>query len=31
VHYTRVLHVSDGLLDDNIYGEPRLAVRLQPL
>jgi hypothetical protein len=24
VHYTRVQHVSDGLLDDNIFGEPRL-------
>lgn len=24
VHYTRVQHISDGLLDDNIYGEPRL-------
>jgi hypothetical protein len=24
VHWTRVLHVADGLLDDNIYGEPRL-------
>lgn len=24
VHWTRVLHVADGLLDDNIFGEPRL-------
>lgn len=24
VHWTRVLHISDGLLDDNIFGEPRL-------
>lgn len=24
VHWTRLLHVADGLLDDNIYGEPRL-------
>jgi hypothetical protein len=24
VHFTRVHHVADGLLDDNIYGEPRL-------
>jgi hypothetical protein len=24
VHYSRVLHVADGLMDDNIYGEPRL-------
>lgn len=24
VHWTRVIHVADGLLDDNIYGEPRL-------
>lgn len=24
VHYTRVLHVADGLLDDSIFGEPRL-------
>jgi len=23
-HHTRVLHVSDGLLDDDIYGKPRL-------
>jgi hypothetical protein len=24
VHWTRCLHVADGLLDDRIYGEPRL-------
>lgn len=24
VHWTRVIHVADGLLDDNVYGEPRL-------
>lgn len=24
VHWTRTLHLSDGLLDDNIFGEPRL-------
>lgn len=24
VHYSRVLHVADGLLEDNIYGTPRL-------
>lgn len=24
VHWTRIHHVADGLLDDNIYGEPRL-------
>lgn len=24
VHWSRVIHVSDGLLDDNVYGEPRL-------
>lgn len=24
VHWTRVLHIADGLLDDNYYGEPRL-------
>lgn len=24
VHWTRVLHVADGLLDDRIFGEPRL-------
>lgn len=24
VHWTRILHISDGLLDDNVYGEPRL-------
>jgi hypothetical protein len=24
VHWTRVIHLSDGLLDDNVYGEPRL-------
>jgi hypothetical protein len=24
VHWTRVMHVADGLLDDNIFGEPRL-------
>lgn len=24
VHWTRCFHVSDGLLDDNIFGEPRL-------
>lgn len=24
VHYSRVLHVSDGLLDDSIFGTPRL-------
>jgi hypothetical protein len=24
VHYSRIIHVSDGLLDDDIYGTPRL-------
>lgn len=24
VHWTRAIHLSDGLLDDNIFGEPRL-------
>jgi hypothetical protein len=24
VHYSRVLHVADGLLDDHVYGVPRL-------
>ncbi len=24
VHYTRCLHVADGILDDRIFGEPRL-------
>jgi len=24
VHWTRVVHIADGLLDDSIYGEPRL-------
>lgn len=24
VHWTRVIHIADGLLDDNVYGEPRL-------
>lgn len=24
VHYTRVLHVADGVLDDRVYGTPRL-------
>lgn len=24
VHWTRVIHVADGLLDDNVYGQPRL-------
>jgi hypothetical protein len=24
VHYSRVLHVSDGLLDDSVFGTPRL-------
>jgi hypothetical protein len=24
VHYTRVIHVADGLLDDHVYGIPRL-------
>lgn len=24
VHFSRVLHVSDGLLEDNVYGIPRL-------
>jgi hypothetical protein len=24
VHWTRVIHIADGLLDDSIYGEPRL-------
>jgi len=23
VHWTRVIHIADGLLDDSIYGEPR--------
>lgn len=24
VHWTRILHIADGLLDDNVFGEPRL-------
>jgi hypothetical protein len=24
VHYSRILHVADGLLEDNVYGTPRL-------
>jgi hypothetical protein len=24
VHFSRVVHIADGLLDDNIFGEPRL-------
>lgn len=24
VHYTRVIHIADGLLDDHVYGIPRL-------
>ena len=24
VHWSRVIHVADGLLDDDVYGEPRL-------
>lgn len=24
VHWTRVIHVAEGLLDDHVYGEPRL-------
>ena len=24
VHYTRVLHIADNLLDDEVYGQPRL-------
>lgn len=24
VHWTRVIHIADGLLDDQIFGEPRL-------
>jgi hypothetical protein len=24
VHWTRIIHVADGLLDDNVYGAPRL-------
>lgn len=24
VHYTRILHVADGLLDDSLFGTPRL-------
>jgi hypothetical protein len=24
VHFSRVLHIADGLLDDRVYGEPRL-------
>lgn len=24
VHYSRVIHISDGLLDDNVFGIPRL-------
>lgn len=24
VHHTRVVHISDGLLDDDVYGTPRL-------
>lgn len=24
VHWTRVIHIADGLLDDEIFGEPRL-------
>lgn len=25
VHWTRVLHIADGILDEPLYGEPRLA------
>lgn len=25
VHWTRVLHIADGILDESLYGEPRLA------
>lgn len=24
IHYSRILHVSDGMLDDNVFGTPRL-------
>lgn len=24
VHWTRILHIADGLLDDEVYGQPRL-------
>jgi hypothetical protein len=24
VHWTRIIHIADGLLDDNVFGEPRL-------
>lgn len=24
VHYSRVIHIADGLLDDHVYGQPRL-------
>jgi hypothetical protein len=24
VHWSRVIHIADGLLDDNVYGQPRL-------
>ncbi len=24
VHWSRILHMADGLLDDNVFGEPRL-------
>lgn len=24
VHYSRVVHIADGLLDDDVYGQPRL-------
>lgn len=24
VHWTRIIHVADGLLDDSVFGEPRL-------
>jgi hypothetical protein len=24
VHWTRIIHIADGLLDDNIHGQPRL-------
>jgi len=24
VHWTRIIHIADGLLDDHVYGQPRL-------
>lgn len=31
VHYSRVIHVAEGLLEDEVHGEPRLLVGLNRL